>query len=181
MGTEEGKVPGVRMCTPRNYPFTILFAYGIPAPSNQGSESLEISLAPPECFQVIPPENKWTLLKLTRKSVLLPVSNCMGNLPKTCSPELHHSLYKNHILVDTLWLARTVIKKPKSKVSTFLDFSGLWNYGQGFDRLGWWFWQVGVEAEVPSSKVRMVPLTRHQVCRRLGSVAVENIWSLCGG
>ena len=87
-------------------PRTIHLPYYLPTgsqpPSNQGSESLEISLAPPECFEAIPPENKWTLLKLTRKSVLLPVSNCMGNLPKTCSPELHHSLYKNHILVDTL-------------------------------------------------------------------------------
>lgn len=104
----EIEVPGLlkhlRMCTPGH----VHLSYKLPRvsqdPSNKVSQSLEISLAPPECFELFPPENKWTLLKLNRKSVL-PVSSCMGNLPKACSPEPHHSLpfmQKNHTLVGTL-------------------------------------------------------------------------------
>lgn len=75
-----------------------------------------------------PPENVHTL-GADRKSVLL-VGNCKGRLFKSCGPQHHHSLsfvHQNHILVDTLQLARTGSKKQnyrsqRNKVRTFRDF-----------------------------------------------------------
>lgn len=53
------------------------------------------------------------VLKRKRKSILS-AGDCLGNLPKSCSPEAHHYfpfMHKTHILVDILRLARTVGKK----------------------------------------------------------------------
>lgn len=71
-------------------------------------------------------EHTQTPLKRNRKSIFQPAAaqrTCLNHEAPSLSV-LFSVCTNHHILADTLWLPRTVNKKPEGKVDTLRDFTG---------------------------------------------------------
>lgn len=93
------------------------------------------------CYKVSPPETTTWILSMPKRKSWLPASDCIGNLPKSCSSEPNSSwsfMHGSNILVGTFQLARSSNVSTSRDSFSWIVFS---NYGLGLCSHCWQFWE----------------------------------------